>query len=100
MAKKNSAYRKLYPSKLKTMPTWIALSAMVIRVGIGAVLGNALTLKPAPIVPGDVATYRCEDCLDRWDLIVPGADDDTGFDLDLDANRTDTDRYDDRYEDR
>ncbi|MEY2675669.1 MAG: hypothetical protein RL645_732 [Actinomycetota bacterium] len=54
MAKKNSAYRKLYPSKLKTMPTWIALSAMVILFGIGAVLGNALTLKPAPVVPGDV----------------------------------------------
>jgi hypothetical protein len=21
--------------------------------------------------PGDLITYRCEDCLDRWDLIVP-----------------------------
>ncbi|MFN8018828.1 MAG: hypothetical protein U0P45_11975 [Acidimicrobiales bacterium] len=21
--------------------------------------------------PGDLVTYRCEDCLDRWDLIVP-----------------------------
>jgi hypothetical protein len=20
--------------------------------------------------PGDVAAYRCEDCLDRWDLVV------------------------------
>jgi hypothetical protein len=29
-----------------------------------------------PLLPGDVATYRCEDCRDRWDLIVPGADDD------------------------
>jgi hypothetical protein len=24
--------------------------------------------------PGDLVTYRCEDCLDRWDLIVPGDD--------------------------
>lgn len=28
-----------------------------------------------PLYPGDVATYRCEDCLDRWDLVVPGAED-------------------------
>jgi hypothetical protein len=20
--------------------------------------------------PGDIATYRCEDCLDRWDLVI------------------------------
>ncbi len=26
--------------------------------------------------PGDLITYRCEDCLDRWDLIVPGAEED------------------------
>ncbi|WP_419553853.1 hypothetical protein [Candidatus Poriferisodalis sp.] len=24
--------------------------------------------------PGDVATYRCADCGDRWDLIVSDAD--------------------------
>lgn len=22
--------------------------------------------------PGEVVAYRCEDCLDRWDLVVPG----------------------------
>ncbi|MFO7279650.1 MAG: hypothetical protein C0P77_004500 [Thermoanaerobacterales bacterium] len=27
--------------------------------------------------PGDVLVYRCEDCLDRWDLLVP---DDAGTD--------------------
>jgi len=21
--------------------------------------------------PGDVVVYRCEDCMDRWDLVVP-----------------------------
>ncbi len=26
--------------------------------------------------PGDLVTYRCEDCLDRWDLIVPDDADD------------------------
>ena len=20
--------------------------------------------------PGDIVTYRCEDCLDRWDLVL------------------------------
>jgi hypothetical protein len=27
-------------------------------------------------VPGDVVRYRCEDCLDRWDLVVGDEDDD------------------------
>ncbi|MEA3077340.1 MAG: hypothetical protein QOF60_2248 [Actinomycetota bacterium] len=30
-----------------------------------------------PPMPGDLITYRCEDCLDRWDLLVPGGDEDT-----------------------
>ena len=25
--------------------------------------------------PGDVVAYRCEDCLDRWDLVVPDPED-------------------------
>jgi hypothetical protein len=25
--------------------------------------------------PEDLITYRCEDCLDRWDLIVPEDED-------------------------
>ena len=25
--------------------------------------------------PGDLVVYRCEDCMDRWDLIVPDEDD-------------------------
>jgi hypothetical protein len=24
-----------------------------------------------PPQPGDLVTYRCEDCLDRWDLVIP-----------------------------
>ena len=24
--------------------------------------------------PGDLVVYRCEDCLDRWDLLVPEDD--------------------------
>jgi hypothetical protein len=26
--------------------------------------------------PGDVLVYRCSDCLDRWDIVIPDADDD------------------------
>ena len=31
--------------------------------------------------PGDLITYRCEDCMDRWDLLIPDAaeDDDDRF---------------------
>jgi hypothetical protein len=25
--------------------------------------------------PGDVVAYRCEDCLDRWDIVVADDDD-------------------------
>lgn len=28
----------------------------------------------APYRPGDIAVYRCEDCLDRWDVVVEEAD--------------------------
>lgn len=27
-----------------------------------------------PPQPGDVVAYRCVDCLDRWDVVVPGDD--------------------------
>ena len=28
----------------------------------------------SPYEPGDVATYRCEECLDRFDLVVEEED--------------------------
>jgi hypothetical protein len=43
--------------------------------------GRCHLVSPAPEwgwAPGDLATYRCEDCLDRWDLLVPGGDDGAG----------------------
>jgi hypothetical protein len=24
--------------------------------------------------PGDIVSYRCADCLDRWDLVLPDED--------------------------
>jgi hypothetical protein len=24
--------------------------------------------------PGDLLVYRCEDCLDRWDVVIPDDD--------------------------
>jgi hypothetical protein len=42
--------------------------------------GRAFRLTPPPQEgdwePGEVVAYRCEDCLDRWDLVVPGDEDD------------------------
>lgn len=29
-----------------------------------------LGTEESPYVAGDVAVYRCEDCLDRWDVVV------------------------------
>ena len=26
--------------------------------------------------PGDIVAYRCQDCLDRWDLVLPDPGDD------------------------
>ena len=26
--------------------------------------------------PGDIVTYKCRDCLDRWDLVLPDEDND------------------------
>jgi len=31
-----------------------------------------------PWRPGDIVAYRCQDCLDRWDIVL--ADDETGAD--------------------
>ncbi len=45
-----------------------------------------------PLLPGDVATYRCEDCRDRWDLIVPG-----GEDEDDENNQNDQNDQSNRY---
>ena len=44
--------------------------------------GRAHLVQPAdpesPYKEGDIATYRCEDCLDRWDLVHTADDvDDT-----------------------
>ena len=45
--------------------------------------GRSFLLTPAredgAWVAGDIVAYRCEDCLDRWDLVLedPDGDDDT-----------------------
>ncbi len=35
-------------------------------------------------LPGDVVSYRCRDCRDRWDLVLPDLDED-GEPSDLDS---------------
>jgi hypothetical protein len=29
-----------------------------------------------PPYPGDILVYRCADCWDRWDVVMPDGDDD------------------------
>jgi hypothetical protein len=31
-----------------------------------------------PFEAGDVVAYRCEDCMDRWDVVVPDEEDARG----------------------
>lgn len=31
--------------------------------------------------PGDIASYRCHDCLDRWDIVLTDDDFDTAPDI-------------------
>ena len=35
--------------------------------------------------PGDIVAYRCEDCRDRWDLVLPGDPDDPDADAEAGA---------------
>ena len=44
---------------------------------------HLLTTPPPddPFQPGDVVAYRCEDCRDRWDLVLPDDPDDDPPDL-------------------
>ena len=46
-------------------------AAIIVCVDCG---GRAHLVQPAsvddPYEPGDVAVYRCEDCNDRWDVVV------------------------------
>jgi len=31
--------------------------------------------------PGDIVTYKCRDCLDRWDLVLPDIEESPRDDL-------------------
>lgn len=33
-------------------------------------------------LPGDIVAYRCEDCRDRWDLVLPDDDEAPGDEFD------------------
>ena len=49
--------------------------AIIVCVDCG---GRAHLVQPAdpetPYEEDDIATYRCEDCLDRWDLVAGDPD--------------------------
>ena len=38
-------------------------------------------------LPGDIVAYRCEDCRDRWDLVLPDEDTSAGDSFDNDEGR-------------
>lgn len=47
----------------------IATTIVCVDCGGRAHLVQAVTAE-SPVAIGDFLTYRCEDCLDRWDLEV------------------------------
>jgi hypothetical protein len=51
--------------------------ATIICVDCGGA-AHLLTTWPAddPPRPGDVVSYRCADCWDRWDIVLPDLDPD------------------------
>ena len=46
-----------------------------IDCGGRAYLLTAPRPEPPRWEPGDVVAYRCRDCLDRWDLVLPDDED-------------------------
>lgn len=63
------------------MSAGIAMPSTIVCVDCGGVCH--LLAHPEPDdgwQPGDIAAYRCEDCLDRWDLVVeaPGGEEPDG----------------------
>jgi len=53
----------------------MSIQTVIVCVDCG---GRAHLVQPIdpeePPEPGDILTYRCEDCLDRWDLVVEESD--------------------------
>jgi hypothetical protein len=52
-----------------------AVPDTIVCVDCGGVCHLLSTPPPDdPFEAGDVVAYRCEDCMDRWDLVVPDED--------------------------
>ena len=62
----------LYPTPNRTWAYEIMAPAVITCIDCG---GRAHLLsrwdRDQPPQAGDLTTYRCADCLDRWDLIIP-----------------------------
>lgn len=53
----------------------MSIATVIVCVDCGGRAHLVQPLDPENLpVPGDVLTYRCEDCADRWDLVVDEAD--------------------------
>ena len=51
------------------------IATVIVCVDCGGRAHLVQALDPEdPPQPGDILTYRCEDCADRWDLVVDEAD--------------------------
>jgi hypothetical protein len=53
----------------------MTIATVIVCVDCGGLAHLVQALDPEDLPePGDILTYRCEDCADRWDLVVEEAD--------------------------
>jgi hypothetical protein len=59
-------------------PGWVKAELTIVCVDCG---GDCHLISHADengeFEPGEIVAYRCRDCLDRWDLVLPDDEDDT-----------------------
>lgn len=64
------------PPQLATLASMRA-PAMIICVDCGGTC-HLLAHPEVEFEPGDPVAYRCADCMDRWDIVMPDHDDEGG----------------------
>ena len=59
-------------------PCWYRNRPSCASTAAGAATCSPTRARTASGSPGDIVAYRCEDCRDRWDLVLPDEDDGAG----------------------
>ena len=58
---------------MRTMEDELAPEATIVCVDCGGTCYLLTAPREDGVwLPGDIVSYRCRDCNDRWDLVLPG----------------------------